>query len=211
MSAATIAPKTIDLKSTYDLFDRMTVNSPIIIVLCVLFFASCECAYVKFGIYFCWVLFLTILRRFFVPNTPRNPKCPPQMFIDYDVSYSTFILCFTLMYFIAPMILLSIETNTSQMNYCVLAFFIAYILLDIFMKVSNNCVPSMFSQLLIINIIMGLGLGILVAGVAMYALMRNQLFTNQLNSNGEICTMQKNTKFTCIVYKNGEIVGSTTA
>jgi len=41
--------------------------------------------------------------------------------------------------------------------------------------------------------------------------MRNQLFTNQLNSNGEICTMQKNTKFTCNVYKNGEIVGSTTA
>jgi hypothetical protein len=58
---------------------------------------------------------------------------------------------------------------------------------------------------------MGIGLGILIAGVAMYSLMRNQLFTNQLNSNGEICTMQKNTKFTCNVYKNGEIVGSTTA
>jgi hypothetical protein len=79
------------------------------------------------------------------------------------------------------------------------------------MKVSNNCVTSIFSQLVVINIIMGIGLGILVAGVAMYALMRNQLFTNQLNSNGEICTMQKNTKFTCNVYKNGEIVGSTTA
>jgi hypothetical protein len=206
-----IPNRTIDLKGAYDIFDKITVNSPIIVVLCVLFFASCECAYTKFGIYFCWVLFLTILRRFFVPNVPRNPKCPPQLLIDYDVTYSTFILCFTLMYFIAPMALLSYETNTSQINYCVLAFFIAFILLDLFMKVSNNCVTSIFSQLVIINIIMGFGLGILVAGVAMYALMRNQLFTNQLNSNGEICTMQKNTKFTCNVYKNGEIVGSTTA
>jgi hypothetical protein len=37
----------------------------------------------------------------------------------------------------------------------------------------------------------------------------NYLFFNEISSNKEVCTMPKKQTFKCSVYKNGELVGST--
>jgi len=38
----------------------------------------------------------------------------------------------------------------------------------------------------------------------------NLLFFNDYSSNKEICTMPKKQTFKCAVYKNGELIGSST-
>ena len=55
-----------------------------------------------------------------------------DIFIPNDVTYSTYILAFTMFYFIMPMIMVSANNKINAMNYYVIAFFIAYIVLDLF-------------------------------------------------------------------------------
>jgi hypothetical protein len=113
------------------------------------------------------------------------------------------------MYFIAPMIMVSKQNNINAINYGVLAFFIAYIGLDLFIKNSLQCIPGFFSSLIIGNILSGLFLGAVIAGLIMYGSnMKSYLYINEVNTNKEVCSMPSKQQFKCRVFKDGTLIGN---
>lgn len=131
-----------------------------------------------------------------------------QSFIPHDVLYSTYILSFSLMYFVLPMILVSKQHNINAINYGVLAFFISYIALDLFVKKSLFCIGSLFSSNVIGNLLSGLGLGAFIVVIMYGTSLKQYLYMNELNSNKEVCSTKAKQQFRCSVYKNGELVGN---
>ena len=112
------------------------------------------------------------------------------------------------MYFTIPMVMVSIQNNVNVINYGVLAFFIAYIVLDLFIKTTLSCIPTLFSTLVIGDILSGAFLGGVIAGVIMYGTnLKNYLYINEINSNKEVCSMPSNQQFKCRVFRNGTLVG----
>ena len=73
---------------------------------------------------------------------------------------------------------------------------------------SNACISS--SVNLFGDIIGGGGLGALVASLVYSSPVSNYLFINELSSNKETCSMPSKQTFRCSVFKNGELVSSTT-
>jgi hypothetical protein len=176
----------------------------------------------KAGVYLLWIFIITFLRVIVMKLIQMSqktsvPQVVPeicltgltQIFIPQDITYSTYILCFTMFYLIMPMIMVSSQSQTDSMNYIVIAFFISYILFDLFIKKTLACIPSLFSVSVFSDIISGCGLGALIAGPLMYGTsLRSLLYINELNSNKEVCSMASKQQFRCSVYKNGELVSS---
>jgi hypothetical protein len=184
-----------------------------------MFTATMEKAFV----FFVWIFIITFLRIIIfkgldatkssqssvteIPNICMTGLT--QIFIPQDVTYSTYILTFTLMYFLMPMIMLSKQNNINAINYGVLAFFISYIALDLFIKRSLMCIPSFMSSLVIGNILSGLFLGGVIAGLIMYgSTLKPYLYINEVNNNKEVCSMPSKQQFKCRLFKNGELVSS---
>jgi hypothetical protein len=174
----------------------------------------------KAMVFFVWIFIITFIRIIVFKGLSSDKISPIQLdqrcltglteiFIPQDVTYSTYILTFTMMYFITPMIMVSKQNNINAMNYGVLSFFICYIALDLFIKNSLNCIPGFFSSLVIGNVLSGLFLGGVIAGLIMYGSnLKSYLYINEVNTNKEVCTMPSKQQFKCSVYKNGELVGS---
>jgi len=180
-----------------------------------MFTATMEKAFV----FFMWIFVITFLRIIVfkgIGTTSQENKIPDvcltgltQIFIPKDITYSTYILSFTLMYFLMPMIMLSTQSKTNAINYGVLAFFIAYIALDLFIKKSLSCIPKILSTLVIGDIISGVFLGGIISGLIMYGTtLKSYLYINEINSNKEVCSMPSKQQFKCRVFKNGELVGN---
>ena len=113
------------------------------------------------------------------------------------------------MYFIMPMIMVSKQNNINAINYGVLSFFIAYIALDLFIKISLECIPGFLSSMVIGNVLSGLFLGGVIAGVVMYGSnLKSYLYINEVNTNKEVCTMPSQQQFKCRVYKDGTLIGN---
>jgi len=197
----------------------LSFYSPIITIVSVFVFSIFTGSTVKAWWYFLWLFVITFIRIIVFKSTGAkdnpnmNPECLKgltQIFVPQDVTYSTYLLSFTLMYFILPMFMVSQQNKVNVINYSVLGFFIAYIILDLFIKSSYRCIPTFFSQLVIGSLVSGLFLGGIVAGVVMYgSSLRSYLFINEANTTKEVCSMPTKQQFKCSVYKNGELVGST--
>ena len=113
------------------------------------------------------------------------------------------------MYFITPMIMISVQKKTNVMNYGVLAFFVAYIVLDLFIKKSFACVPGVFSSIVIGDLLSGIFLGSLISGIIMYGTtLKGYLYINEMNSNKEVCSMPSKQQFKCRVFKDGTLIGT---
>jgi hypothetical protein len=66
-----------------------------------------------------------------------------------------------------------------------------------------------FSSIVIGNVLIGIFLGGVIAGLIMYGSnLKSYLYINEVNTNKEVCTMPSKQQFKCSVYKNGELVGS---
>ena len=211
------------LSSLITLLYSLSFYSPIILTTSILVFSMFSSSLEKGSVYLLWIFIITFLRIVVVKIIQMSQKVPvmqqpipaicltglTDIFIPNDVTYSTYILCFTMFYFLMPMIMVSNQNNINAINYYVLAFFIIYIILDLSIKNTLSCIPSIFSVSVFSDIISGIGLGAVVAGPLMYSTsMRNYLFINEVNSNKEVCTMPSKQQFRCNVYKNGELVGT---
>ena len=203
--------------SSMNLLYSLSFYSPIIILISVLLFSIFTGSISKVAWYYLWVFVITFLRVILFKSTGYSDESIPEIcstgltdiFIPKDVTYSTYILTFTMMYFFFPMVMVSNQSNINVINYGVLAFFITYIMLDLFIKSSLHCIPSFFSKLVIGNIVSGLFLGGVIAGIIMYGSnLKGYLFINEVNNNKEVCSMPSKQQFKCSVYKNGELVGS---
>ena len=190
--------------------------SPIIICISILVFSIFTSVIEKALFFFLWIFVITFIRIIIFkgfPNiisTPVNQACNlTNIFINNDVGYSIFILSFTMMYIIMPMILASSQNQINIINYGIIAFFIVYICLDLFIKKRQQCYDNILTSVVIGNLISGVFLGCLIAGVIMYGtLLKNYLYINDMNSNKEVCSMASKQQFKCKVYKNGVLIGT---
>ena len=161
--------------------------------------------------YIYWLLVVTFIRiaiLWVIPGTNPNPTyqneiCSSANFLPYDnTTYSLFVLSFTFFYFTVPMFI------SNNINYFVVIFFISYIIFDILIKMSLSCIKSSIN--LFGEIIGGGGLGAAIAALIYSSSINNYLFTNEISSNKQTCSMPSKQSFKCSVYKNGELVSSTT-
>jgi hypothetical protein len=97
---------------------------------------------------------------------------------------------------------------SNSTNYLVVLFFIIYIVFDILVKLTNGCILHTTS--LVGDIIGGGGLGAAIAALIYFSPIQSYLFVNELNSNKEMCSMSSKQTFRCSVYKNGELISSST-
>jgi hypothetical protein len=109
------------------------------------------------------------------------------------------------MYFIIPMIMISVQNNINVINYGVLAFFICYIALDILIKYILSCFPSSFWNISG-NILSGMFLGGLASLIMYGTKLKSYLYINEINTNKEVCSMPSKQQFKCSVYKDGTLV-----
>jgi len=207
------------LLNTMNIFYSLSFYSPIIICVSIVLFSMFTVTMNKAFVFFIWVSLITFLRIIVfkawsndVPMKEIPEICSTglsEIFIPKDVLYSTYLLTFTMMYFMVPMFMISVQNNVNIINYGVLAFFICYIGIDIFIKNKLLCIPGNFSKNVFGNILSGMFLGGLIAGLIMYGTqLKVYLYINEINSNKEVCSMPSKQQFKCKVYKDGTLVGN---
>jgi hypothetical protein len=211
-----------DLQNT--LFDNITqicyslsFYSPIIICVSIVLFSMFTSSIGKAFAFFVCIAIITFIRIIvFKGLKTLEPNQIPsicstglsELFIPQDITYSTFILTFTMMYLITPMIMISTQNKMNFINYKILAFFLSYIALDLFVKNQLNCI-QLFSSLVIGNILSGLFLGAVISGIIMYgSTLKSYLYINEINTNKEACSRPSKQQFKCRVFKDGTLIGN---
>jgi hypothetical protein len=127
--------------------------------------------------------------------------CSMVQYSNYDNSgFNVFISAFTTLYMITPMFYFK------DYNYVAFGGLLVYIFVIIRVLMNRKCIE--FSSVLI-NVILGAISGIVIITLLYAGGSSNYLFFNEISSNKEVCTMPKKQTFKCSVYKNGELVGST--
>jgi hypothetical protein len=192
-----------------NVISSLSFYSPLIILSSVFIFSMFTATVGKFGWFLLWCFVITCVRWIvYKPIATLDPRSICNTFIPNDYTYSTYILTFTMMYFILPMIMVSSQSNTNAMNYGVLGLFIAYITLDLFVKKSLLCIPAFFSSIVLTNIVAGLFLGAILS-LGMYSTtLKQYLYINEINSNREVCSTPSKQQFRCNVFKDGTLVSS---
>ena len=207
------------LLNTMNIFYSLSFYSPIIICVSIVLFSMFTVTMNKAFVFFIWVFIITFIRiivfKGFLKDvsTQQLPTiCSTglsEIFVPKDVLYSTYLLTFTMMYFMVPMVMISVQNNVNIINYGVLAFFICYIGIDIFIKNKLLCIPGNFSKNVLGNILSGMFLGGVIAGLIMYgSQLKGYLYINEINNNKEVCSMPSKQQFKCKVYKDGTLVGN---
>jgi hypothetical protein len=202
--------------SFMNILNSLSFYSPIIICVGIVFFSILTSTMTKAFAFFVCLFIITSLRMLVVKlvgisNDVIPEKCLSAMsqYVPRDVTYSTYILSFTMMYFILPMIMISKQKNVNMMNYGVLGFFIGYILFDLLIKKSLECIPGIFTRPVIGNGLGGIFLGSLIAGLIMYGSnLKTYLYINEINTNKEVCSMPSKQQFKCKVFKDGTLIGN---
>jgi len=204
--------------SSFDLtrmspFTALAFYSPIIMVISILLFSVFSAAAYK-GFVYIFFLFAATAARMLVMSiitgestTSKTPICDTGMFLPYtNFTYSTYILVFSLVYFVAPMFIISKQNKTNTVNYSVILFFVSYIVYDILVKYFYKCIDMTTG---ILGDFLSAVLLALTTVVCLIASKNtNVLFINELTSNKEVCTRPSKQQFKCSVYKNGEVIGS---
>ena len=204
------------------LFKSLSLYLPLILLSSLLIFSIMSGTLQKFLFYVVAVLLLIMLRLIIFKasgtekNILNNIKIPDDCsiglintFIPEDVLFGTYLLSFTLFYFLTPMILLTIDTNVDSINYIIVLFFMCYIFLDLAMKKQMGCTQNVTNIGIVGNFFSGTLLGSGLSALLYTSSVRNLLYVGEVNSDKEVCSMPSQQKFKCRVYKNGELVGST--
>jgi hypothetical protein len=132
-----------------------------------------------------------------------NDICKTISYGDYgNASFSSFVFAFTILYVIVPMF-----TSGGTANYPLFVSLLLYFFFDIGIKVYSKCIKS-FADLFV-NILAG-ALSAILLLVAIYAgNSENILFANE-TSGKDVCYAPSKQTFKCSVYKNGELISSST-
>lgn len=137
--------------------------------------------YKKLGTFFFWIFVVTV----------------PYMCSGLNQSaFGVFILCFSFMYFLTPMINISYSNNIPYINFGVIFLFLAYIIFDIIMLKQMNRIPGIFSTIIIVNVLMGLLVGICV-GMLMFYAAKQYLYILNTNSQYGLTEVPKEQVMRC--------------
>jgi hypothetical protein len=192
----------------YNLAVLLTFYSPIIVAISV-FSLSFIFQNFKGIIYLLWLVIFTWFRSlgYELSGGAPNVSSPGDLcsMVQYskfgNSTFSMFFIAFTMAYICGPMIL------NKDVNYWVLSGFLFYLLLDIGIRVNMGCTKYTY---VLLDTVLGLVAGI-IALTAMYGTkMYNYIFFNESSSTKDMCSMPSKQTFKCKLYKNGELVGSTT-
>ena len=195
-------------KSAMNIINSLSFYSPLIMVSSVFIFSMFTSTISKFGWFLLWGFVITCLRWIvYKPGDMGKPDIC-NTFIPYDYTYSTYVLSFTMMYFILPMIMVSKQNNLNMINYSILALFVGYIILDLSVKKSAFCIEGYFSKTVVIDLLSGAFFGVLISLMMYSTSLKQYLFINEVNSNKEVCSMPSKQQFKCSLYRNGELVTS---
>ena len=193
------------------LLQAVSLYSPLLTMISILIFSIFSSALNKGLFYIMSVFFVTSVRMFTLYSIFPDAGTVDTGICNTGIpftgqTYSSFLLAFTVLYFVTPMFILTKVNDTNMVNYGVVAFFSGYIIFDIIMKRQMGC----FS--------LGIGLagdlltgGLFGASMALalfYSDKISLLFINELNSNKEVCSVPSKQTFRCNLYRNGTIVGS---
>jgi hypothetical protein len=137
--------------------------------------------YKKLGTFFFWIFVVTVTYMCSGLN---------------QSAFGVFILCFSFMYFLIPMINISYSNNIPYINFGVIFLFLAYIIFDIIMLKQMNRIPSIFSLPIIVNVITGLLIGIGVA-MLMYYAAKQYLYILNTNSQYGLTEVPKEQVMRC--------------
>jgi hypothetical protein len=192
-----------------EFIDVLVYYSPVILSFCVLII-SVFYQTIKGIFLFGFVAIFGLLRLLFI-NSLFSPTTPP---INKNCSsfsslqkYSTdgfvvFFVTFVTGYILAPIIIYKKYNNIS-----VILFLGIYMLGVIIKNVIDDC--SDLSTTLI-NMIYGVGSVAASIFFLMFIGLSDMLFNEDLFSDATVCSMPSNQTFKCSVYKNGEIISSST-
>jgi hypothetical protein len=196
----------------------LSFYAPIIVIFGVFILSVFSATVSKAFIFVFWLFVATGLRQLLSKITGSADKtisgdniCKTAAFgslmPNTNLTYSTYILTFTLFYFIFPMILVNNDNNSDMFNYRILLFFLAYIIADLLIKKSKGCLGIISGVTILSDFVGGSAVGIMIASI-MYYIGREYLFINETASNATVCSMPSKQQFKCSVYKNGELISS---
>jgi len=201
--------------SAITLLQALSLYSPLITMLSILIFSIFSSALNKGLFYIATIFFITAVRILFLymfaPGYGRemNTLCENGKIMPFTGrTYSTFIMMYTLCYFVAPMFILTSVNKENMVNYYVIMFFVSYIIFDIFMKSQYSMKCIEFGVGLIGDLLVGGLFGAMMAVLLFYADKISLLFINELNSNKEVCSVPSKQHFKCSLMRDGMIVGS---
>ena len=185
--------------------------SPLILISSIFVFSVFTSTLYKFGWYILWVFTISCIRylsysKNLIVDNAINQLC--NTFIPLDYTYSTFILTFTMTYFVMPMMLVSKQNNINAINYVVIGLFISYILFDIIIKTNVGCIPKLLSISVISTVLLSVFAGIITVLIMYSSTLKNYLYINEVNSNKEVCSMPSKQQFKCRVFKDGTLIGN---
>jgi hypothetical protein len=200
------------------LLQAVSLYSPVITMISILIFSVFSSALNKGLFYIATIFFITAIRILFLSmfapgyGAPSaNPICETGKIMPFTGrTYSTFLMVYTLCYFVTPMFILTKMNDENMVNYYVIAFFAAYIIFDIMMKSSlpfaMGCID--FGIGLAGDILVGILFGVMMSLLLFYSDKISLMFINELNSNKEVCSVPSKQMFRCSVFKDGQIIGS---
>jgi hypothetical protein len=187
----------------------LTFYSPLIVALGV-FSMSFIFQNFKGFIYLGFLLAISVAREFLLmisgasPKASQNRVCDMAQYSKYgNAGFSLFVLAFTVCYICMPMFL------NKDVNWWVFGGLLAYLLMDIGIRYMKQCITSASDILL--SLITGAAAGVLIPGLLYVGGSSKYLFFNEISSSKEICSMPKKQQFKCNVFKNGELVTSSTS
>jgi hypothetical protein len=110
-----------------NMISSLSFYAPLIICVSVITFSILSGTMEKALVFFVWIFVITFIRVIVLKGLYLNKdveirlpdKCLiglTDMFIPQDVTYSTYILTFTMMYLITPMVMISRQSNINGIN-----------------------------------------------------------------------------------------------
>lgn len=188
--------------------EMISMYSPMIVVVAVMFWGFVINAPLKSFVYFTVVTIITAFRAWMTPAANGNVNaeaiattasnvCTTGAHIPGDPTYSTLILSFTLLYLLAPMLM-----SGGGVNFGAIGFLAALLMYDVGIRVRLGCAPWDAMA------ITAAGGGLLGAGISLlfYACARTFVYINATSSGAETCSVPSKQQFKCRLYKNGELV-----
>ena len=156
-------------------------------------------------IYLAFLIGCCIVRTFVYMIAGASPLvnnktiCTSIEYTKYgNPTFSAFVFAFTIMYLSIPMF------SNDSVNYWIFTLLLIYFFMDLFIKISKNCI--FITSDLILNILLGAASAGLIVTLMYAGGSGNYLFFNEVSSNKEMCYQPSKQTFKCDLYKDGTFV-----
>jgi hypothetical protein len=194
----------------------LVIFSPMIIPisLCAISIAqqNVNCLFYLFTLLFALMVRSYVIGKGDVTNTLINSNSDLCSAINYgslngNMTFSIFIIAYSIFYLYTPG-----YVKISQTNIGLLVLLVVYAILDVMIKKNLGCFQLKSTNMmgLLFNVLGGSIAGYIAVTIISALNLTNYLYFNMLSSNAMTCSVPKQQTFKCTVYKNGQIVSSTT-